>query len=128
MTRLLQDRRDRWRILIVCILLNRTSGRTVKRVLPHLFDRWPTAERMSMAVVSDVAECIRMCGLQNRKATHLVVLSRRYLERDWNSVEELPGVGEYASDSWKIIVDGRRDFVPRDSVLKSYLDALKKRE
>lgn len=108
----------------MCVLLNRTDGRTVKKVLPSLFGRWPSAEEMSSACVLDVVECIRECGLQNRKAMSLIELSGIYLKGDWVGVEELLGIGEYAGDSWRIFVEGRTDLVPRDGVLRTYLDGL----
>ena len=124
--RLLQENLldDPWRMLVACVLLNKTGGETVRRVLPPLFGRWPSAEEMSSARASDIVGYIRECGLQNRKARLLIEMSRAYQGKGWIRVEELPGIGEYAGDCWRILVEGRTDLTPRDKALRSYLKRL----
>jgi len=110
--RLLQDLENSWKVLVVCILLNRTGGETVRSVLPSFFMLWPTAEDMISADVSEVVGCIKACGLQNRKAGYLIAMSKAYLSDEWSEVEDLPGIGKYASDSWKMFIEKRTDIVP----------------
>ena len=66
-----------------------------------------------------MAELLKPLGLHNRKAKVIKKLSTAILE-DWNSVLELPGVGKYAADSYRIFIDGYIDIEPTDKELKKY--------
>ena len=113
-----------WERLVANILLNRTRGDTVMGVLETLLIRWPSPESLSEAHVGEVASVIRGCGLQNVKARRLICMSRGYLSDGWSGPEDLPGIGRYGGDSWRIFdgpVEERFLVRPEDKALKRYI-------
>ena len=117
-----------WERLVANILLNRTRGDTVRGVLVDLLSRWPTPESLSGARVDEVASVIRGCGLQNVKAGRLIGMSRVYLSLGWGEPEDLPGIGGYGGDSWRIFdgpIEGRTSVRPGDKALVDYLSRVK---
>lgn len=109
---------DPWRLLVCCILLNRTTGRQVKAVLDELFSRWPTAQALGAADIPTVEGVISSLGLRKR-AMYLVKMSRRYHHAD--DITYLMGCGQYAQDSWDIFVLGDLSTLPTDVKLKERL-------
>lgn len=115
-----RTRGDPWRCLVVCVLLNRTRGSVAEPYLWELFRRWPNASNLAVADEDEVADLLRPLGLQRRRASILVRLSRGYVAGD--PVESLPGVGRYALDSWALFVEERRDVEPDDRVLRRFVE------
>jgi len=115
-------RDDSWRLLVVCALLNRTTGRQVEGVIDALFARWPTAEAMVAADPAEIGAVIRPCGLWRLRAARLVALSE-----DWAAgrpVEQCRGVGPYALDSYRLLVLGERGpLASGDRALAAWLEA-----
>ena len=113
---LLQEihRNDPWKLLVSCVLLNITNRDQVDGVVNELFTLWSSPQEMAKARKEELAEAIRPCGLQNRRAEVLIELSRAYLSliRDLRSswppsleeVAQMPGVGPYALDSYSTFV------------------------
>lgn len=115
-------RSEPWKMLVACVLLNQTNIRQVRRVLPELFSRWPTAADLSEADAMELASIIRHCGLQNRRAATLKRMCAGMLVDGWESDPgSLHGVGKYALDSWMIFQLGRFDVQPTDKELIRYL-------
>lgn len=111
-----------WRVLVGCCLLNKTSRKQADRVWPELFLRWPSPSAMASADAADLEELLRPLGFGRVRAKRLVEMSSAYAAGSWSDVVQLPGVGKYASDSWKIFVEGDRSSVdPDDKELKRYL-------
>ena len=113
---------DPWKMIVGCVLLNQTSRRQVDRVIDELFDTWPTPRAMSDADQGKLEDLIRPLGFQRKRAQTLIELSQRWdaLEneigpRDWDpeTISDLPGVGPYALDSYRIFHLG--DFSRCDS-------------
>jgi hypothetical protein len=102
-----------WLLLQSAILLNRTRGSSIQLPMESLFADWPTPEMLARAPVTQVAKALSPLGLQNRRANSLVGLARAWCDRLdgadwWPSVDELvglPGIGQYALDSYRIFVD-----------------------
>jgi methyl-CpG-binding domain protein 4 len=114
-------RADRWRILVVCVLLNCTSRKQVERVLEDLWTRWPDATAMSAANSIALSECIASLGFGNRRAGTLIALSRDYLKPGWMDARELAGVGEYAGRAWDMFCRGEfGSEPPKDGALVKY--------
>lgn len=120
-----------WRHCIACVLLNRTQGQQVEHVIWDLFDRWPSPEAMALANEKDLEEVLRPLGLWRKRALSLRQLSHTWtvLQRSGATTETfsrllelLPGIGQYAVDSWRIFVEGRvHDVFPTDLRLRAYL-------
>lgn len=97
---------DDWKILLSCLLLNRTSRKQVEKVLPQLFSVYPDALSMSKADVDTLSSIIAPLGFKNRRSVTLIEFSKSFLKPNWKQAKELPGVGQYASDVWDIFVRG----------------------
>lgn len=113
-----------WKVVVSSILLNRTRGEQVKGVIEEFFARWPTPESVSKMDEQPIAKLITPLGLMNTRANKIVRLSLAWQDSPPKNVEELrklPGVGDYAIDSYRIFVLGERNFQPQDSVLKQYI-------
>lgn len=114
-----------WKMLVACVLLNRTRRKQVDAVIDDLFKKWPTPESMSAATKDHIAHAIRSLGFYNRRAHSLVELSKRYVEHHPHSVDavaSLPGIGRFALEAYKIFWLNDLSFEPTDKELKKYVE------
>lgn len=112
-------------MLVMCVLVNRTSGKVAAPVLDDVRRRWPTPDSLSTADVSELEKATARLGFGKRRSTNLVRLAESWcsrLPKTSADVLEMPGCGRYAADSWAIFVERRSDVEPTDSVLTAYLD------
>src|SRR4051812_39010716 len=79
----LRHRDDPWKMLVCCILLNRTQRKQVDRVVDGLFRWYPTAERMTEAETPHLWKVLRPLGLWQQRAATLVRFSE-----DWVALQE----------------------------------------
>lgn len=112
-----------WRMLVCCILLNRTSRAQVDGVRDLLFLQWPTPEDMAFANENELTQVLRPLGLYNKRSSVLKKMSLEWLE-GFDDVSELTGVGAYAVASWKIFQEGDTSVETDDKELLSYLDSI----
>ncbi|KAE8720621.1 Lysyl-tRNA synthetase isoform 1 [Hibiscus syriacus] len=88
---------DPWRVLVICMLLNRTYGGQARKVLSEFFTLCPDAK----------------------------TATEEYLWNEWTYVTELHGVGKYAADAYAIFCTGKGDRVtPTDHMLNHYWNFL----
>ena len=73
--RLARDADYGWRMLVACVLLNRTRGTVAGQTLDAVLERWPTPALLARAAYSDVMNVIMPCGLWVRRSHSLVALS-----------------------------------------------------
>ncbi|KAL2474309.1 DNA glycosylase superfamily protein [Abeliophyllum distichum] len=100
---------DPWRVLVICILLNVTTGRQSATVVDK----------------EDIEKVIRSLGLFRKRAVGIQHFSRAYLEEKWTHVTQLPGIGKYAADAYAIFCTGKWDLVrPWDHMLIKYWEFL----
>jgi len=109
-----------WRLLVACVMLNMTSIKQVRPVIEQFFLMFPTAQDAAVADQTTLAELLQPLGLHNRRAKSLIALSRAF-DGCWHDVVELPGVGRYAADSYRIFVQGLIDVEPSDKKLQKYI-------
>lgn len=114
-------REDPWKMLIVCMMLNQTSYKQVDRVRNEFFSRFDSPERLIKASDAEIIDIIRPLGFYNRRAKQWKKFSLAWMEWDGVNINDLPGVGKYASDSWKIFQEGVYDIEVEDKELKKYL-------
>ena len=118
-------RDDPWKMLVACVLLNRTSWRQAYPALDAILGRWPGPLALA-AAGSDLEAVLRPLGLFQRRAATLRALSARCVDiGSWPTHLEpgdLPGVGRYAADSYNIFVGRIPGVVPTDRWLLAYLD------
>ena len=112
---------NKWKMLVSCILLNRTSRKQVEKILPELFFYYPNASRMSTSDPAHLSSVIAPLGFKNRRANSLIQFSESFLKSNWKHASELPGIGEYASAVWDIFVLNKMpDKAPKDHALVWY--------
>ena len=111
---------DEFKVLVCCLLLNKTKGDQVRKIVRDLFEEWPDADSMASADQDSLADKLRTLGLQNRRARCLKKFSSDYVN-GYSLVEDLHGVGEYALDCWKIFfLEELPDRPPSDHALVDY--------
>lgn len=113
---------DRWKMTVVCLCLNMTSGKQVRPILPELFRRWPLPEAMAHAHDPTLKRLVKPLGFLNKRSKALKRMSREWIDKDWTAVKELYGCGQYAQDSDSIFYLGKTEINPADGELARYLD------
>lgn len=112
---------DPWRVLVICKLLNVTTGRQVKQVLSNFFKLCSNAKDATEVATEEIEKVIKSLGLRRRRARDIQRLSEEYLKEDWTHVTKLYGVGKYAADAYAIFCTGKWDRVnPDDHMLTKY--------
>lgn len=119
---------DPWRVLVACVLLNRTDGPKVRGAIGELFSAFPTAEAMAEASADPggvLCGILQPLGMHLRRARNLVAMSRSYLDVpggwDGDDPKQLPGCGKYAADAFAIFCQGQwRDVHVQDHMLSKY--------
>lgn len=112
---------------MACIMLNQTSAKQVWPVLPKFFEQWPDALGASLSPLDEMADVLRPLGLQNRRAVIIRAMSHMYAEHNFDDVTDLPGVGKYAADSYKIFVQKQLIEDVEDKELLRYVRWAKER-
>lgn len=126
----LHYRDDPWKMLVACILLNRTSRRQVDRVIDDLFLDYPTPEALASARVHELASLLYPLGMHTRRAQRLVRFAEDWMALDFmwegttpdglTELSALTGVGEYALDSYRLFVLHDHSVQPADKELKRW--------
>lgn len=114
-----------WRMLLACVLLNKTTCVQARPALDALISEFKTPHGVCAADPAAMIEIVRPCGLGTRRTTIIRRLSVVACVDGWQrfvGVLPIPGVGQYALDSWKIFVLGRTDVAPTDKELKKYME------
>lgn len=116
---------DKFKVLVCCLLLNRCRGETVRSVVDKLFEKYPNAVALKDADIEELTALLKPLGFQNQRAKRLVDFSKAFIE-EWNDVRELPGVGDYAADCYRIFfLEELGDEPPNDHALVDYWVAAK---
>uniref|UniRef100_A0A1J3FYG9 Methyl-CpG-binding domain protein 4 n=3 Tax=Noccaea caerulescens TaxID=107243 RepID=A0A1J3FYG9_NOCCA len=117
--------RDPWRVLVICMLLNKTSGAQTRGVISAVFALCPDAKTATEVEEKEIETLIKPLGLQKKRAKMIQRLSHEYLQENWTHVTQLHGVGKYAADAYAIFCNGKWDCVrPDDHMLNYYWDYL----
>src|SRR5690606_25882865 len=83
-----------------------------------------TIEGLAKAKPEQLHGALKPLGLWRRRAILLIAMAEAWLEKrpqDWQEVDELPGCGKYACDSWRIFIQGHTSVRRQDGKLKWYL-------
>lgn len=116
---------DPWRVLVICMLLNCTTGLQVKRVVEEFFTLCPNAVAATEVAAEDIEKLIRPLGLYTKRSLAIPRLSQEYLGNTWTHVTQLHGIGKYAADAYAIFCTGKWDQVhPNDHMLTKYWEFL----
>ncbi|CAH8354195.1 unnamed protein product [Eruca vesicaria subsp. sativa] len=117
---------DPWRVLVICMLLNRTSGAQTRVVISDLFELCPNAKTTTEVEEKEIETLIKPLGLQKKRAKMIQRFSLEYHQESWTHVTQLHGVGKYAADAYAIFCNGKWDCVkPDDHMLNYYWEFLR---
>ncbi|XP_044477340.1 methyl-CpG-binding domain protein 4 isoform X2 [Mangifera indica] len=105
---------DPWRVLVICMLLNRTSGTQARRVISELFTLCPDAKTATEVAPEEIEKIIQTLGLQKKRALMIQRFSQEYLWEDWTHVTQLHGIGKYAADAYAIFCTGKWDRMSKE--------------
>lgn len=104
-------------------MLNLTTGKQLEGIDIELFRRWPTARDLAHADQQEVSSVIKPLGLYNRRSKQLIRMSVVYaFIWDGRNPLDLPGIGKYGSDSYRIFIRGELDISVDDKELRRYLE------
>ncbi|XP_078159263.1 uncharacterized protein LOC144554788 [Carex rostrata] len=116
---------DHWRVLVICMLLNMTTGKQVKKVVQDFFVLCPDAETTTKVDTQQIQNVISTLELHNKRAHMIKRLSEEYLRPDWTHVTSLHGIGKYAADAYAIFCTGKgADVRPQDHKLVAYWNSI----
>ena len=89
-----------FQLLVAVVLSAQTTDKSVNRVTPELFRRYPDAKALSEASQEDVGEIIRTIGMYRTKSRNIINLAKELcrlydgeVPADYDSLVDLPGVG-----------------------------------
>lgn len=96
-----------YQLLVAVVLSAQTTDKSVNRVTPAFFAKYPDAESLARAAAADeqaaiaeVSEFIRSIGMYRTKAKNVVRLAQKLtadfggvVPQDFEKLQELPGVG-----------------------------------
>ncbi|XP_055954162.1 methyl-CpG-binding domain protein 4-like isoform X1 [Argiope bruennichi] len=117
---------DPWKLLIATICLQKTTGKSVKRILSDFFTKFPTPEAAMTAQPCDISKVLEPLGLQDKKAKIIIRFSNEYINKSWKYPIELHGIGKYGNDSYRIFcINEWKQVDPKDHMLEKYHEWLK---
>ncbi|KAI3870966.1 hypothetical protein MKX03_029372 [Papaver bracteatum] len=112
---------DPWRVIVICMLLNVTTGVQVKKVLADFFKLCPDAKTTLGVPPKDIGNIIWTLGLLGKRPQMIRRFSLEYLYKNWTSITDLHGVGKYAAHAYAIFCTGKWDqVIPMDHMLTEY--------
>jgi adenine-specific DNA glycosylase len=112
-------RKDPWKVLASCILLNRVVGRTAEPIIDEFFRRYPTPAHLLNGSRLKIIAFLRPLGFYHTREKNLREMTKCFLRGV--PFDQLPGIGKYGQDSYQIFVEGNRKVNPDDEKLKAYL-------
>lgn len=101
-------------------MLNKASHIVVRPILDEFFKRWPCEHELRTSHESELKLLLEPLGLRERRAKLLVGITAGWMKGD--PVYTLPGVGDYALDSYVIFCRGHLISGVTDKKLLSYLE------
>jgi len=110
-----------WQHMVGVIMLNQTSRKPVKTVLPEFLSRWPDAYSFLTSSPEQVIDVITPLGMYNKRQNTLRRMSEDYLTWDHDDATILYGIGKYGSDSYEIFFKSNYTVEPTDKELIRYL-------
>lgn len=114
-------KKEPWKLLCACILLNQTNRKQVDQIIDKLFERFGFPTAMAMGNENEIAAIIKPCGMQHKKARYLKKFSWQFWHMEWTEPSQLYGIGKYAEDSYEIFVRRNLDVEPDDKELKKFI-------
>ncbi|MBR6328921.1 MAG: endonuclease III [Lachnospiraceae bacterium] len=99
------DYEEPWKLLISVRLAAQCTDERVNRIVPLLYERFPSPEAIAKASVDEIEEIVRPCGLGRSKAKDINACMRDLCEKYGGKVPDemeellkLPGVGRKSAN------------------------------
>lgn len=99
------DYDEAWKLLVSVRLAAQCTDERVNKVVPHLFEKYPTVDALAEAEEDDVEAIVRPCGLGRSKARDICacmkMLRDEYggvIPKDFKKILALPGVGRKSAN------------------------------
>ena len=90
----------RFQLLVAVVLSAQTTDKSVNKVTPGLFARYPDSKALAGASPGEVEEILRSIGMYRTKARNIIALSQELelkhegrVPEDYEALISLPGVG-----------------------------------
>lgn len=119
-------RDDPWALLVACIMLNCTTAKQVKQVLPEFFSRWQSPMEVLRADDDEMVEVLRPLGMMNRRVERIKGMTFDFIslrpDIHPEQIDNIYGVGKYAADSFRIFVLGYLVLDVLDKELRNYVE------
>ena len=112
-------------MVVCCLLLNQTTRKQLDPVLFQFFKAFPTPQALldcgeNPSVIRTI---IAPLGLQEKRTQTLLRFTHEFLHKDWQSLKDLHGVGEYANEAHNIFCLGvTHSGLIEDHALNWYVD------
>jgi len=94
------DYTNPYELLVAVILSAQCTDKRVNMLTPALFEAYPTAQDMALALPEEILPYIKSCSYPNNKAKHLAGMARMLTQEfkgvvpdDVIQLQKLPGVG-----------------------------------
>ena len=94
------DYRNVYELSVAVILSAQTTDKSVNKVTPMLFEKYPDLDHLASANIQDVERIIQTIGLYKRKSIYIIEFARFIINEYYgiipNTIEELikvPGIG-----------------------------------
>lgn len=113
---------DPWKIMVCCMFLNQTTRKQVDKIRDEFFEMCPTPQKAISADREVMSTLLKPLGFQNRRTNNIKKMSQEFLDKQWNHVSELQGIGQYAQDSYNIFILGDLTVQPNDKILNKYME------
>lgn len=123
------DYNNVFELIIAVSLSAQTTDKSVNKITPKLFEKYPTPFLLANAKVEDVEEIIKSIGLYKNKSKNIINLSKILVEKyngiipnNQTDLESLPGVGRKTANV--VLTEGFK--IPRIPV-DTHVDRVSKR-
>jgi len=103
-------------------MLNQTNNKQVRQVIYDFFRSYPTPQSITQESIPDITERLRPLGFYNRRAQSILRFSYEYINKEFEHITDLYGIGKYASDSYEIFIKKNKNVQPTDKILIRYLE------
>ncbi|XP_071056978.1 methyl-CpG-binding domain protein 4-like [Onthophagus taurus] len=111
---------DPWKLLTATIFLNKTPLKSCKNHLEWFFNEIESPQKLLETEITVLEKFFEPLGLKRTRATQIYYMTHDYLFKNWKSVEEIYGIGEYGRDAYNMFCLGKFDVEPKDRYLRIY--------
>ena len=113
-----------WHIAVCSIVYNNSKTILVRPVLENFFSKFSNEHDVLKTPKEIIENILQPCGIHKRKTYNLLLLCRRFALQNWETVEDLPGLGVIGREYFRVFAL-REIIEPTDKTLKAYVDWLK---